>query len=148
GQIADTSLGGDGPRRDVIAADDRGAGGRSQKARDHLHRRRLSGAVRAEKSEHLTARHRKGDVVDRLEGAEMFDEMTYLQHTRMIPDRPLPIDAIVGPDCGNTASRWRQICAFSRRSSATPAPERRSDKGSRVRMTRGFAIRDRLRPHR
>ena len=45
-----------GSRADVVAADDRGAGGRGEKAGDHLHRRRLAGAVGAEKAQHLAAR--------------------------------------------------------------------------------------------
>src|SRR6516162_3115569 len=93
GQIANAFLCRDRLRRDVVAADDRGTGGRGEKTRDHLHRRRLAGAVRAEKTKYLTARHREGDVVDRLQRAEMFDEVSYLQHR-----------LIVASDCGNTVS--------------------------------------------
>src|SRR6516162_8795880 len=93
GQIADAFLCGDRLRRDVVAADDRGTGGRGEKTRDHLHRRRLAGAVWAEKTKHLATRHRERNVVDRLQRAEMFDEVSYLQQR-------LTVDS----DCGNTVS--------------------------------------------
>ncbi len=92
-QIADALLCGDGLGRDVMTAHDRGPAGRSEKTGDHLHRRRLAGAVRAEKTEHLAARDGERDVVDRLKRAEMFDQVSYLQHRLTIE-----------PDCGNTVS--------------------------------------------
>ena len=86
GKVADVPLGGDRLRRDVVAANDRGAGGGREKTGDHLHRRRLAGAVRAEKTQHLALRHRKGDIVDGNERAEIFDEMSDLQHTSASSD--------------------------------------------------------------
>src|SRR6202011_5167129 len=104
GQIADTLLGGDRMRGDVVAADHRSAGRRGDKARDHLHRRRLAGAVRAEKAQHLAARHGKGNVVDRLERAEMFSEWSYLQHRPMAPDRSFPNNALRAPTFADAAT--------------------------------------------
>ena len=86
GKIADVPFRGDRLRRDVVAADDRRAGGRREKTGDHLHRRRLAGAVRAEKAQHLALRHRKGDIVDGDQRAERFDEMSDLQHTSASSD--------------------------------------------------------------
>ena len=85
GKIADVPFGGDRLRRNVVAADDRGAGGRREKSGDHLHRRRLAGAVRAEKAEHFALRHRERHIVDRHQRAEIFDEMSDLQHTSASP---------------------------------------------------------------
>ena len=72
GQIADLPLRRERPGQDVVAAHDRGAGGRREEAGDHLHRRRLAGAVRPEKTQHLAGRHRERHVVDRDERAEFF----------------------------------------------------------------------------
>ncbi len=86
GKITDVPLRGDRLRRDIVAADYRCAGGGREKTRDHLHRRRLAGAIRAEKAQHLALRHRKGDIVDGNQRAERFDEVSDLQHTSASSD--------------------------------------------------------------
>ena len=64
-----------GCRRDVVAADIAVPASRREKTGDHLHRRRLAGAVRAEKAQHFASRHGKGNVVDGDQRAERFDQV-------------------------------------------------------------------------
>ena len=53
---------------DVVAGDSGGAAGGTQQRREHADRRALTGAVRAEESEHLTGVDPQVDAVDRLHG--------------------------------------------------------------------------------
>src|ERR1051325_3139777 len=81
GQVAGPALGRQRLGFDVVAADERRAGGRREKAGDHLHRRRFAGAVGPEKAQHLAFGNRERHAVDRRQRAEFFDEMADLQHT-------------------------------------------------------------------
>jgi len=63
-QVADLPLRCEGIVRHCDAADQRRARRGSEVAGQHLHRRRLAGAVRAEEADDLAARHPEGDVID------------------------------------------------------------------------------------
>jgi hypothetical protein len=52
---------------DLDAADQRPAAGRPYPRGEHADRRRLAGAVRPEQAEHLAARDRERDPVDRVD---------------------------------------------------------------------------------
>ncbi len=80
GQVADRALGRDRIGDDVVPAHDGGAGGRREKARDHLHRRRFAGAVRAEEPQHLAARHLERHAVDGQDRAEAPMQLAHVDH--------------------------------------------------------------------
>ena len=52
----------------------------SQQRREHLDRRGLAGAVRAEKREDLALGDVERDVIDRFDLAECFDQILYVNH--------------------------------------------------------------------
>ena len=79
-QVAQVGLGAQRVAPDVGAADERGARRRRQEAGDHLHRRRLAGAVRPQEPQHLAPRDGEGDAVDRGEGAEATGEAACFDH--------------------------------------------------------------------
>ncbi|MDH6498967.1 hypothetical protein M2156_005186 [Streptomyces sp. SAI-149] len=63
------------------------AAARRQDARQHLDRRRLPGAVRADVPDHLAARHGEGDRVDRAHLAPLpFQEAGLLAHVEDLLD--------------------------------------------------------------
>src|SRR5262249_32543128 len=69
---------------DVEAGDARAARGGGQERRQHVHRRRLPGAVRPEESEDLTGLDAEGDSVDRVDPAlEGADEAFGLDAVRL-----------------------------------------------------------------
>ncbi len=121
GQVADSALRRDRLTGDVVAADGRGAGGGRDKAGDHLHRRRLAGPVRAEKAQDFAPRHIERNVINRDQRAEMFDQMTDLQHRRgprmTVPFcHPPPVRAV-------RRKRAAMRSAVSRSNSRAPAME-------------------------
>ena len=65
---------------DVVSADHRTARRRREKTREHLHRRRFAGAVRAEEAEHLSGLDAKTDAVDGDEVAVAFHELSRFYH--------------------------------------------------------------------
>ena len=74
GHIAQDGLGRDGLLLDVEPAHEGRAGRRTQKAADHLDRRRLARAVGAEKAKDFAAAHIEVDVVHGDLVAKTFDE--------------------------------------------------------------------------
>jgi D-sedoheptulose 7-phosphate isomerase len=73
-------LGRDGIREDVMPGHDHGALGGRHIAGNDPHRRRLPGAVRAEKSQDFAPFHGEADVVDRGDRAVAFREVLDLDH--------------------------------------------------------------------
>ena len=71
GDVAEEPLGGERLVLDVVAADQRPAGGRPLETGEHLDRRRLAGAVGAEEAEELALGDRELEVADGGLGAEV-----------------------------------------------------------------------------
>ena len=84
-------------RVDRLAEQQRLALGRRQQAGQHLHRRGLAAAVRAEEAEDLAALDREADVVDGGEVAEAAGEVVRL-------DRRLAVDDARAAGC--RSARW------------------------------------------
>ena len=79
-QVADQALDDDGFGRDIVAGHQREAGGRTEKAGDHLHRGRFAGAVRPQKSEDVAAPDREGDAIHRAEGPVVLNQTFDFDH--------------------------------------------------------------------
>jgi hypothetical protein len=80
GQVAQAALGGDRLRLDVVAAHGCAPAAGREKARDHLHRRGLAGAVGPEEAEHLAGADAEADLVDGHEAAEALVQTVCTDH--------------------------------------------------------------------
>ena len=79
-QVADQALHGDGLGGDIVAADQRDAGGRAEKARDQLHRGGFAGAVRPEEPEDVAALDGEGDTIHRPQGSVVLNQTFDFDH--------------------------------------------------------------------
>jgi hypothetical protein len=79
-QVADGALGRQGLGFDIVAAHPHPAGGRRQKARDHLHGGGFAGAVRPQKAQHFAFLDLEVDSRDSFDGTEALGQFVYFDH--------------------------------------------------------------------